>query len=102
MSDLISRQSAIEAIEQLPNAYNGWSDAYDKAYIIGALEEVPSADRPHGEWIMWENQRDEDVANGNYLYSCSNCGHADVHAKTQSVPYCWYCGARMNKGGEDE
>ena len=46
MSDLIRREDAIKAIEELPNAYNGWSDAYDKAYIIGALEEVPSADRP--------------------------------------------------------
>ena len=43
MSDLIKRTDAIKAIEDLPNAYNGWSDAYDKAYIIGTLEEVPSA-----------------------------------------------------------
>lgn len=46
MSDLIKRSDAIKAIEELPNAYNGWSDAYDKAYIIGTLEEVPKADRP--------------------------------------------------------
>ena len=51
MSDLIRRSDAIKAIDELPNAYNGWSDAYDKAYIIGTLEEVPSADRPQGEWI---------------------------------------------------
>lgn len=51
MSDnLIKREDAIKAIEELPNAYNGWSDAYDKAYIIGTLEEVPKADRPQ-EWI---------------------------------------------------
>lgn len=46
MSDLIKREDAIKAIDELPNAYNGWSDAYDKAYIISTLEEVPSADRP--------------------------------------------------------
>lgn len=50
MDDFIKRSDAIKAIEDLPNAYNGWSDAYDKAYIIGTLEEVPSADRPQG-WI---------------------------------------------------
>lgn len=44
MSDLINRQDAIKAIESLPNCYNGFSDTYDKAYIIGTLEEVPSAD----------------------------------------------------------
>ena len=41
MSDLIRRADAIKAVEDLPNAYNGWSDAYDKACIIGTLEEVP-------------------------------------------------------------
>lgn len=49
--DIIYREDAIKAIEELPNAYNGWSDAYDKAYIIGTLEEVPKADRRQGEWI---------------------------------------------------
>ena len=48
--DLIKRSDAIKAIDELPNAYNGWSDAYDKAYIISTLEEVPKADRPQG-WI---------------------------------------------------
>ena len=43
MNDLISRQTAIKAIEDLPNCYNGFSDTYDKAYIIGTLEELPSA-----------------------------------------------------------
>ena len=47
--DTIYREDAIKAIEELPNAYNGWSDAYDKAYIISTLEEVPKAGRPQGE-----------------------------------------------------
>lgn len=41
--DLISRKAAIKAIENLQDCYNGFSDTYDKACIIGALEEVPSA-----------------------------------------------------------
>lgn len=40
--ELISRQAAIKAIDNLPNCYNGYSDTYDKAYIIGVLEELPS------------------------------------------------------------
>ena len=44
MSDLISRREAIKAIDDLPNCYNGFSDTYDKACIIGTLEEVPSAE----------------------------------------------------------
>ena len=43
MNDLISRRAAIKAVDELPNCYNGYSDTYDKAYIIGVLEELPSA-----------------------------------------------------------
>ena len=43
MRDLIDRQDAIKAIEDLPNCYNGFSDTYDKAYIIGVIDELPSA-----------------------------------------------------------
>jgi len=44
MSDYISRQAAIKTIEGLHDCYNGFSDCYDKACIIGVLEEVPAAD----------------------------------------------------------
>ncbi len=114
MSDLIKRSDAIKAIEELPNAYNGWSDAYDKAYIIGTLEEVPSAeitaddvleycrprllavvakealpsaDRPQGKWI--------DI--GGYEV-CKNCHEVK---RFPHWNYCPNCGARM-KGADDE
>lgn len=41
--DCISRAVAIEAVDDLPNCYNGYSDTYDKACIIGVLEQLPSA-----------------------------------------------------------
>ena len=44
MKDTIYRQDAIDAIDSLPNCYNGFSDSYDKAYIIGVLEELSSAE----------------------------------------------------------
>ncbi len=50
MDDLISRLVAIKAIEDLRDCYNGFSDTYDKAYIIGALEEVPSVQQKQ-RWI---------------------------------------------------
>ena len=34
---------AIKAIDGLQNCYNGFSDTYDKACIIGVIEELPSA-----------------------------------------------------------
>ena len=53
-----------------------------------------------GKWILSDLQSIEGMENGNYYYFCSNCLHGDVHAKTQEVPYCWYCGVRME--GEDD
>lgn len=44
MADYISRQKAIEAIMDLPNCPNGYSDTYDKECIISTIEEVPTAD----------------------------------------------------------
>lgn len=42
--DLIDRQAAIQAVMDLPDCPNGYSDTYDKACIVGMLEEVPSID----------------------------------------------------------
>lgn len=65
------------------------------------IERQPTIEpeRKTGKWILYDNQRQEDVDCGNYLYICSECGYSDLHAKTQDVPYCWYCGAKMEVGG---
>ena len=89
MSDLIKREDAIKAIEDLPHAYNGWSDAYDKSYIIQTLEEVPSAENK-GEWI--ESDFFGDI-------ECSNCGAEwdCCDNDTERFNFCPNCGARMVK-----
>lgn len=33
---------------------------------------------------------------GNAIYRCSKCQHQDIHAIGCEVPYCWYCGTRMD------
>ena len=43
----------------------------------------------------WERVGDWDEDN-NAVFDCSNCHHGDVHAEGQEVPYCWYCGAKMD------
>ena len=43
-NDLISRRAAIKDICDLPNCDNGYSDTYDKACIIGVLEEQKPID----------------------------------------------------------
>lgn len=56
MSDLISRQNAIKAIKDLPNCPNGYSDTYDKARIIGVIEDLPSAQ----QWIPYSERLPEE------------------------------------------
>lgn len=98
MRDLISRRAAIKAIDDLPNCYNGYSDTYDKAYIIGTLEEVPPIEPKHGEWILITNAYIDPQE-----YMCSVCGRTIKYYGIPELlweryPYC-NCGAKM-KGGE--
>ena len=41
--DCIARQAAIDAVRNFGDCENGYSDTYDKAFIISALEDLPSA-----------------------------------------------------------
>ena len=63
--------------------------------ILGKAVAVDSAERKTGKWHLSDEQRREDTRNGNYLYFCSNCLHSDLHTKSVKVPYCWFCGAKM-------
>lgn len=64
---------------------------------INDIKHAPTVEpeRKKGKWLLSDEQRREDTDNGNYRYVCSNCLHSDIHAKTQEVPYCWWCGADM-------
>lgn len=94
MNDLISRQAAVKAVEDLPNCYNGYSDTYDKACIIGLLEELPPAqERKKGEWILVKG------SNGKDYHKCSECLHTQDITGVKN--YCAVCGADMG-GKEDE
>lgn len=74
MSDLIKRSDAIEAIEVVDwyhqnrngDMVSGANSAEHQAWykeqdIYKALEEVPSADRPQGEWIPCSERLPEDI-----------------------------------------
>ena len=103
MSDLISRQAAIKAIEDLQDCYNGFSDTYDKACIIGALEEVPSAQRT-GRWIEDSGNIACSECHIIWLYRrtafCPNCG-ADMREVESDIDENWYSD-EYRRIGEDE
>ena len=87
------------AISILKGELLGTNEQLDEAVIM-AVNAIQAEPTKHGRWMLYENQSQDDVNNGNYLFVCSNCNHSDIHARTVDVPYCWYCGARMD-GGEN-
>lgn len=106
MSDLISRQKALQAIVGITTCENvdgieihcdasvadseGWLGGVRDA--LRAIEEVPSAEpeRKKGKWI-YDTER---VMNNGGIYSqyhCSECGFQSV----SRMNFCGYCGAEM-------
>ena len=101
MSDLIERDKAIEAIENVDwyhqnlnkDMVSGANDDEHQAWykaddIYKALEAVPSADRPKGE-----NLRKEYPS----LFECSHCGAScdDTVPWDCDINFCPNCGADM-------
>lgn len=69
----------------------GMKEALDMMSSI--IRNSPTVDAEpirRGSWIFI---RDE--GGGNSLYSCSECGQGDIQSPEVVVPYCWYCGAKM-------
>lgn len=95
MTDLISRRAAIKAIDDLPNCYNGYSDAYDKAYIIGVIEAMPPIEPKRGEWKLCKSSIHP---YGNDV-ECSACGFK--MASTFGYSFCPNCGADMRDRSEE-
>lgn len=95
--DLIRRSDAIEAIEEVDwyhqnknkDIVSGANSAEHQAWykaddVYKALEAVPSADRPQGEWI--------DA--GSWMgFDCSRC---ECHSR-YITPFCPQCGAQMKR-----
>lgn len=85
----ISRQAAIQEILDLPNCPDGHSDMYDKARIIGVIEEVPAADV-----VEVVRCRDCKHWNKNYYQDIETCfEHRNVDGTEQAMrpdDYCSY------------
>ena len=91
MSDLISRQAAIDAMfANMPGLM--FND------VLRILRTLPSAqpERKTGRWLPHKTKSGKD------WWKCSECGAVTENAST--AHYCYNCGARMQqmKGEEDE
>lgn len=100
MKDAIYREDAINSVLRSLN-----KEEYRSAWESGVikklkctLEQLPSVDRPQGEWI--------DIGTISHSYKCSVCGRTLFHITVgknhvaKYYPYC-HCGAKM-RGVDNE
>ena len=94
--DAINRSEALSVFKPGGITEDVWKecDIYKKLTALPLVTPKPKT----GHWIP--NGLFDD--NGNRNYMCSECTHCDVHAETQIVPYCWWCGAKMAESEDDK
>lgn len=83
---LIDANKLRKAIESLPNCYNGFSDTYDKACIIGVIDEQPTIEAEPVKAGKW-------LAIGNTGLATCSCGY--ITDRYSIYNYCPNCGAKM-------
>lgn len=103
MSDLIKREDTINLCEKWRNRTNehhdknGW---YIADTLLKAIKELPSADRPQGEWIDAEIPLES--GGSMPIQACNLCKTFYPLAHTGGGHrFCPNCGAQM-KGADDE
>lgn len=82
MSDIISRADAINAFER--------GEEYHSDTIADILSDIPSADRPSGEW-QYEKMV---MPLSNHTKECYRCSVCHTHWDCETY-FCPNCGARM-------
>ena len=90
----MTKERAIELLKNFnlydePNCMGYWDcdECVEALYMgIEAIKEQPK----RGKWILGKREWED-----NYTFTCSQCWHRIVTPKTQKIPYCWFCGARM-------
>ena len=98
MSKLIYVDKLKKDILDLPNCYNGFSDAYDKSCIIGVIDEQPTVEeRKTGRWIGYNTEQDgwKRTDGSPVFMSCSECNGLVLNNGSAHWNYCPNCGARM-------
>lgn len=99
VSDLISRQDAIRWVKTECNPYGKPTLDFESGKrVMEHLEQMPSADRPQGEWMKFG------LGRGTRILFCTNCERrieVPLSQGDSNYDFCPNCGARM-KGADDE
>ena len=65
--------------------------------IINNQPTIDAEPVKHGHWIKENKVYPELPNDGDYYWYCSECGSQDQHNINVEVPFCWHCGAKMDK-----
>lgn len=102
MSRLIDADKLRDDVLNFPDCYNGFSDTYDKAWIVDAIDAQPTAEPQErtGKWL------DAVIPNDNGglpVQVCDQCNTFFPLAYTGGGHhYCPNCGARMEVDNETD
>ena len=107
--ELINKDALKKDILALPNCYNGFSDTYDKACIIGVIDEQPTIEeRKTGRWeeieVIAEAYDIAGVKTWASKMQCDQCGFSTfaIEGCFSQYHFCPNCGASMSEGEEHE
>jgi rubrerythrin len=101
MSDLISRQAAIDTLFELYE-YQRDIDPTEAADLVRQgiylaekkIEQLPSADRPTGKWNPYYTKREH-----NHVFNCKLCGYTFIVLQgNDNMNFCPNCGVDMLNG----
>jgi hypothetical protein len=97
MPELIDRHALLKNVYDNPPEKARMTTAEWCRKCIYEAPTIEAEPVRHGRWIE-ETEPDE---NGNVVTMCNQCYHTDEHGVNMKIPYCWYCGARMDGGADD-
>lgn len=94
----IYRKNAIEGVKELFACADSGNDECD---IIYMLENLPSADRPTGNWVRLEREENvydlHGVPTWGVNYMCDKCGFITtaIQDHFEQYKFCPHCGKRL-------
>ena len=88
---VLLRIEEIKLNKSIPKNYGTLLDIMRKIRQLPTIDAEPVV---HGHWI----DQDSDCEDWHiHQYECSKCGMGDQHNPNINVPYCWFCGAKMDE-----